>query len=427
MYIHVVQAGQSLWGISQLYGLTYQSVIAANLLSSTNIVPGQSLVIPIPTRAYVVLPGDTLGTIAKRYRVSVQQLLAWNPQVQGTTVNAGQILSLPTVQRPNKVALGFLELVQAQTDAANVYANAPYYTYLAPFGFGMTTTGAIVGTQDAAALAALVNTQALPAATFSNWVDNQFSPGAVHVLLSSTSTRQQYVAEVLRIVQAKGYKAVVIDFESIHPEDRDTFVEFLSELKTPMQSLGIPLIVCVMPITGRLPYEGVTIRAYDYAGIARHSDYVMLMSYNWSWPGGPPGPVSSLPLVEDNIRYALARMSSKKVLLGLVRYGYDWTLPYQPGEATSTLAIDAVVDLAMQSQIPIQFDPQSFTLSFRYWDRQGVEHVVWFEDARSLQMKLQLVQKYRLAGVAAWELHEGFPQFNQLLTDNFQIEQFPKG
>lgn len=426
MYIHVVQAGQSLWAISQLYGVTFQSVITANLLSSTNIVPGQTLVIPIATRAYVVLPGETLGAIAYRYRISVQQLLAWNPQVQGTTVNAGQILSLPTVPRPNKVAVGFLELVQAQTDAANVYANAPYYTYLAPFGFGMTTTGAIVGAQDTSALAALANTQSLPAATFSNWVQNQFSPEAVHVLLSSPITRQQYVAEVLRIVQTSGYKAVVIDFESIHPEDRNTFVEFLRELRTQLQPLGMPLIVCVMPITGHLPYEGITIRAYDYTGIARNSDYVMLMSYNWSWPGGPPGPVSSLRLVEDNIRYALARMSREKVLLGFIRYGYDWTLPYRRGEVTSILAIQAVVDLAVRSQASIQFDPQSFTPSFRYWDSRGIQHVVWFEDARSLQMKLQLVQKHSLAGVAAWELHESFPQFNQLLADNFQIEKLPK-
>lgn len=426
MYIHVAQAGQSLWGISRLYGISYQSVMAVNSLSSPNIVPGQTLAIPIDTRAYIVLPGDTVYIIARRYGLNVGELLAWNPQLQSATIYAGDILSLPIVPRRSKLAVGFLELVQSQIDKANVYTHAPYYTYLAPFGYGMTATGAIVGAQDEAALQALIQTETLPAVTFSNWVQNQFSPGAAHVLLSTSTNRQQYISELLSIVQQKGYRAVVIDFESLHPEDKTAFVEFIAELRAELQPLGIPAIVCVMPITGHLPYESVIIGAYDYAGIAQHANYVVLMSYNWSWPGGPPGPVASLTLVEDNIRYALARMSRKKVLLGLVRYGYDWTLPYQPGETTGTLEVQGVVELAMRNQLPIQFDTQSFTPSLRYVDTQGRAHVVWFEDARSIQMKLQLVQKYRLAGIAAWELHEKFPQFTPLVADNFQIQKLSR-
>lgn len=423
MYIHVVQPGQSLWTISQIYGVSYQSVMAVNLLPSPNIVSGQTLVVPIQTRAYVVMPGDTLNIIAVRYGLSVNEIRAWNPQVQDTIIYVGDILSLPVIPRPSKMAVGFLELTQPQTDETNVYTNAPYYTYLALFGYGMTATGAIAGTDDEAALTAMAQTQALPAAAFSNWVENQFSPGAAHVLLSTPTNRLQYISEVLRIVQDKGYKAVVIDFESLHPEDKNTFVEFLTELKAQLQPLGIPSIVCVMPITGHLPYEGVIIGAYDYVAIAQNANYIMLMSYNWSWPGGPPGPVASLPLVEDNIRYALARMPRNKILLGLVRYGYDWVLPYRPAETTGTLAVQAVVQLAMRDQLPIQFDVQSLTPSLKYYDRQGREHVIWFEDARSLQMKLQLVQKYNLAGIAAWELSESFPQFTQLVIDNFQIQK----
>ncbi len=420
--IHVVQTGDTLWTISQQYGVSYQSIVGVNQLPSSSIVPGQTLLIPVMTRSYVVMPGDSLYLIANRYGLSISELLAWNPQIQESNIFIGDIIRLPVVARPSKTALGFLELIGPQIDQANVTTNAPYYSYLALFTYGMTASGAITPAQDESALQSVKQTRAIPTATFANWTQNQFSRNAVHVMLSTASLRQQYISEVIRIVHEKGYKAVAIDFESLLSEDRETFVEFLRELSAQLQPLGIPSIVCAMPITGHLPYESPIVEAYDYASIAQNATFIMLMSYNWSWPGGPPGPVASLPLVEDNINYALQRMSRRQILLGLIRYGYDWALPYQPGEATGTWNVQAVVEMAMQNQIPIQFDAQSLTPWLRYWNRQGRQHIIWFEDARSLQLKLQLVRKHQLAGMAAWELSERFPQFTQLVLDSFRIQ-----
>lgn len=423
MNIHVVRTGDTLWQISQQYRVSLESILGANQLSSSRIVPGQTLTIPIATRSYVVMPGDSLYQIANRYGVGVSELIALNPGIQASNLIIGDIIRIPAAARPSKTTLGFLELITAKTDEAGVNTNAPYYSYLALFTYGMTTSGAITPAQDQFGLQSLTQTAAIPTATFANWTQSQFSPYAVHAMLSAPSLRQQYISEVVSIVRAKGYKAVAIDFESLLAEDRETFVQFLRELSAMLQPLQVPIIVCLMPITGHLPYEAPIIEGYDYGSIAKVATYVMLMSYNWSWPGGPPGPVASFPLVEDNINYALQRISRQKILLGLVRYGYDWAIPYQAGESTGTWPVQAVVEMAMQNQIPIEFDSQSLTPWLGYRDSQGRQHVIWFEDARSLQLKLELVQKYQLAGIAAWELSEDFPQFTQLLTDNFRVQR----
>ncbi|KPV43942.1 LysM peptidoglycan-binding domain-containing protein [Alicyclobacillus ferrooxydans] len=419
MQIHVVRQGESVWSISQQYGVSSQLIEQINQLPSSSIVPEQTLIIPVGTRTYVVMPGDELYQIARRYNLTVSELQGWNPNVQPTNLSAGQILRLPMVSRPKKIVLGFLELTTPTMDRANVLSYGPYSTYLALFTYGMTESGVIVGVLDETALQATTQTRAVPAAVFSNWTQGGFSPDAVHVMLSSPSERQQYISTMLSIVSQKGYKAVVIDFESLHPYDGAAFIQFLRELSARLKPLGLPSIVCVMPITGLSPLEKTTIEAYDYAAIAENTNLVMLMSYNWSWPGGPPGPIAPFQKVEENIRYALARMPRTKILVGLIRYGYDWALPYQPGERTGTIEVQAVVEMAMERGLSIQFDAGSLTPSLTYWDQAGREHVIWFEDARSLQLKLQLVQKYQVAGIAAWEYHQRFTQFMHLLLDNF--------
>ncbi|MCL4869726.1 MAG: LysM peptidoglycan-binding domain-containing protein [Anaerolineae bacterium] len=45
---HVVKSGETLIGIGEKYGVTYQEIMAANGLSSWTIYPGQTLLIPAP-------------------------------------------------------------------------------------------------------------------------------------------------------------------------------------------------------------------------------------------------------------------------------------------------------------------------------------------------------------------------------------------
>ncbi len=45
-FVHVVKAGDTLWGITQLYQVSLEALRQANQLSSDRIVPGQELIIP---------------------------------------------------------------------------------------------------------------------------------------------------------------------------------------------------------------------------------------------------------------------------------------------------------------------------------------------------------------------------------------------
>ncbi|MCI8569250.1 MAG: LysM peptidoglycan-binding domain-containing protein [Bacilli bacterium] len=111
--IYVVKAGDSLYSIAKKYGVTVDSLIKLNNLTSNNLSIGQYLkiafkennIIPIgsscygegynePTYVtYVVKRGDSLYNIAKKYNVSVDSIKKLN-NLTNNNLSIGQILKI---------------------------------------------------------------------------------------------------------------------------------------------------------------------------------------------------------------------------------------------------------------------------------------------------------------------------------------------
>jgi LysM repeat protein len=106
----VVQAGQTLDSIAQQYQTTVSALMSANCLATTAAPPPDSIIYvppaPTPTHiacgapsgwvTYIVQPGDTLYHIADLYRVTVTQLMNANC-LTSTVIYVGQRLYVPNV------------------------------------------------------------------------------------------------------------------------------------------------------------------------------------------------------------------------------------------------------------------------------------------------------------------------------------------
>lgn len=106
----VVKPGDTVWGIANQYSTTKSALEEANpnsikkISNSIDLISaGQSLVLPNTTNAlasatqtdtthYVVKSGDTLSAIAKKFGVSVSQLMAWNHLTNADQLKVGQVL-----------------------------------------------------------------------------------------------------------------------------------------------------------------------------------------------------------------------------------------------------------------------------------------------------------------------------------------------
>lgn len=141
----------------------------------------------------------------------------------------------------------------------------------------------------------------------------------------------------------------------------------------------------------------------------------------WRYTYGPPMAVSPINKVREVLDYAVSKIPSEKISMGIPNYGYDWTLPFVQGEsaARSINNVEAI-QIAVMNNAEIEFDPASQTPFFHYW-KDGVEHVVWFEDVRSLKAKFNLVEEYDLQGIGYWQIMHLFRANWFLLADTFWI------
>ena len=78
--------------------------------------------------------------------------------------------------------------------------------------------------------------------------------------------------------------------------------------------------------------------------------------------------------------------------------------------------------LAARYGAEIEYDPVSAAPYFYYTDGEGNAHVVWFEDVRSIQAKLDLNASYPLAGVSYWNIMREFPQNWNLLNQMVKVK-----
>lgn len=93
-YIHIVQAGNSLWGIHKLYNVSVDEIVAANPGIENGIKVGQKISVPVPieVKYHEVNAGETLYAVAKKYGVKTDDLIAANPGTENGIVKGQKII-----------------------------------------------------------------------------------------------------------------------------------------------------------------------------------------------------------------------------------------------------------------------------------------------------------------------------------------------
>lgn len=375
---------------------------------------------------YVVRPGDTVDSIAESYGIPVSSVIYNNQLVYPYPLAVGQALLLSSGE------------TSAPTDPAwvNGYAypfiqqnvldeTLPYLSSLSVFSYGFTEDGDLVmpTPDDSFMINAALRTGVRPVLTLTPLgPDGNFNNFLITSVVNNEAAKENLLSNLLATVQEKDFQGVDIDFEYIRPEDRLPFADFVADVRNLLSPYGYHVSVALAPKTSDTQ-AGLLYEGKDYRLLGEVADSVLLMTYEWGYTYGPPMAVAPVNKVRQVVEYAVTRIDPSKIDLGIPNYGYDWTLPFVQGSSrATTVSNQEAVRIAIEADVPIQFDEVAMSPFFQY-EKDGQMHEVWFEDVRSYREKFSLLPAYGLRGMGYWQIMRFFRPNWLLLNDTFQIQK----
>ena len=430
MTIHTVGSGETVYTVARQYGVPATRIISDNMLENpSRLAVGQDLVILYPTVTHSVVGGDTLTSVAERYGVSLLTLYRNNPILGGEpNIYPGQVLNI-AYETPPLGAITSVGYAYPNIDREVLRRTLSYLTYLSVFSHGIRDDGGLIpppGEEELIAIAREYRTVPLLVLT-SLSERGTFSSELVAEVLRNPDLTAAVTENIVREVEEKGYGGVDVDFEYIPPEYAESYAAFLRGLRAALPE-GYTLFVSLAPKVRR-DQPGLLYEGHDYASLGAAADNALLMTYEWGYTYGPPMPVAPINEVRRVVEYGLTEIPAEKLFIGLPNYGYDWSLPYVRGESKArSLSNLMAVELALDRSAAIRYDEVAQAPFFTYFDRpetyaDAVEHIVWFENARSADAKLRLIDEYGLDGTGVWNIMRWFPALWLVMNAQYTIRK----
>ncbi|KOA20617.1 spore germination protein YaaH [Clostridium homopropionicum DSM 5847] len=423
MDIYVVKPGDSIYTIGRQFGVSPEKIIRDNEITNPGrLVVGQSLVILRDNFRYTVVAGDSLYSIARKYGTTVQSILDANPQITNpSAISPGQVIIIPPTERIGTLEVNGYAFPNINLDVLR--RTLPYLTYLSIFSYQVRPDGSLSTINDTPLIQAARAARVAPLMVITNIEEGgSFSSQLARTILTNQQVQDTLINNVIETLRSKNYYGLDIDFEYIFPEDREEYNNFLRKVVARLRPLGYTVTSALAPKTSA-DQPGLLYEAHDYPVHGALLNHVILMTYEWGYTYGPPKAVAPINEVIKVLNYAVTAIPRDKILMGIPNYGYDWTLPYVKGTAARSIANTAAVDLAARYGAVIRYDEKSQAPFFNYFDASGRQHVVWFEDARSMDAKLRLVNRYNLGGVSYWTINRFFPQNWLVLNSLYRVEK----
>lgn len=316
MQIHVVQPGQTLYGIADAYGVNMDTITEANQLSAPGrLVIGQTLVIPVVGQYYWVQQGDSFYSIAKRFGLKASSLAEVNGLTLNQPLQTGLRLYIPPVPRRQAEVNAYIEprgeaVSQALQNAAA--EAAPELTYLAPFSFRIKRDGSLQAPplDNLASIAAQNRVTLMLVVT--NLEDAQFSSELGRIILNDVAVQDRLLENIVTEAKRLNFRDIHFDLEFLRPEDREAYNAFLRKAADIIHKEGFLLSTALAPKTSA-SQTGAWYTAHDYKVHGQVADFVIIMTYEWGYSGGPPMAVSPIGPVRQVLTYAASEIPPAKL------------------------------------------------------------------------------------------------------------------
>ena len=232
---------------------------------------------------------------------------------------------------------------------------------------------------------------------------NDFNPDLTNSVLTVYEKRRNMILQLVHYAEMYDLDGINIDFENVYLKDKENLVQFVRELTPYMHELGL---VVSIDVTIKSSSETWSL-FLDRKALGQIVDYMMVMTYDEHWASSPvSGSVASLPWVEKGLQGILEEVPNEKVLLGVPFYTRLWKEEIVDGKlkvSSKAYSMETIDKWLKEKNVKLSYDSASQQDYGEFVDtKEGATYKVWLENEKSMEQRVDLVHKYKLAGIASW-------------------------
>ena len=249
-------------------------------------------------------------------------------------------------------------------------------------------------------------------------VSNDSNKVLTSTILNDYNLRNNLINNILSVAENYNLDGINIDFENIKMADKDVFSRFIIELAPRLRDLGKVLSVDVTAPDGSEDWS----LCYDRNVLGDVADYIMFMAYDQHGKSSTEaGTVAGYDWVENSLKKFIDReeVDSSKIVLGIPFYTRVWT------EENGKLDSFTVEMKETDNYIPGGVEKEwkdDVKQNYVEDQKNGKTYKIWIEDEESIKCKLELIQKYNLAGAAYWEKDRESDSIWKLISEELNIK-----
>ena len=225
------------------------------------------------------------------------------------------------------------------------------------------------------------------------------------------STPEARTASVQAMVSAAaGYAGLTIDIEGMKADNRENFTALMTELRAALPAEQT-LYVCIQPNTW---FDG-----YDFRALGELCGKVIMMAHDFDWSvpdyyvgsGKTDNPGAPLTRIYDTLRTLVdpntGVRDQRKIALAISIASVGLSVDeegillsqtkYHPSPST-------VIKRLRQEDTQMGYSELYGTSYIYYHDEEGNRYRLWYEDARSVEAKIQLARMFGINGISLWRL-----------------------
>lgn len=249
--------------------------------------------------------------------------------------------------------------------------------------------------------------------------------GEIEKLIKCRSCQDKLTENILTIVREDQLDGVNLDLEYLGYVDekmRAQVTDFVFRLKNSLTK-EFPRAQLSIDIYGGAANMN---NLWDFSKLGKIVDRIIVMGYDYKTKSSAiPGPTSPTlgesiwgGNIWEDVRNLLSTIPSEKIILTVPFYGYAWetttgdlatakTWPDSGETMTYKGAQNILADKSKKAEQ--KWDEKSLTPYLVFYDQEAERwHIGFFENERSLDYKIDLIEQLNLGGMAIWALgYEG--------------------